>query len=182
MVGVAFDGFPIYGPYFYTSPWNNGSGISLATSSYRIKAEEVAGRPTYGTTQLNPPAGALMQDWEYAEGLGVLDYHNGRFCVTPEYPNGTYAYFLSTELDSESNLKAIFPYLMGFTCRESIDQPPNNGAQAPPPPPSGEESTSCYYSDWCTTSKRNCCCWKHSHIRCYCCYITRRWSQVLSVV
>ena len=136
MVGIAFDGFPIYGPYFYTSPWNNGSGISLATSSYRVKAEEVAGRPTYGTTQLNPPAGALMQDWEYAEGLGVLDYHNGRFCVTPEYPNGTYAYFLSTELDSESNLKAIFPYLMGFTCRESIDQPPNNGAQAPPPPPS----------------------------------------------
>ena len=26
---------------------------------------------------------------------------------------------------------------MGFTCRESIDQPPNNGAQAPPAPPSG---------------------------------------------
>ena len=64
MVGISFDGFPIYGPYFYTSPWNNGSGISLATSSYRIKAEEVAGRPTYGTSQLNPPAGSLMQDWE----------------------------------------------------------------------------------------------------------------------
>ena len=23
----------------------------------------------------------------------VLDENNGRFCVTPEFPNGTYAYF-----------------------------------------------------------------------------------------
>ena len=77
-----------------------------------------------------------MQDWEYAEGLGNLDYHNGRFCITPEYPNGTYAYFLSTELDSEQNLVPMFPYMVGLTTREAIDQPANNGA-APPPPPEG---------------------------------------------
>ena len=61
------------------------------------KNTEIAGRPDYGSTAQNPPAGALMEDWEYVEGVGDLDYHNGRFCVTPEYPNGTYAYFLSVD-------------------------------------------------------------------------------------
>ena len=136
LVGIAFDGFPVYGPYFYSDPWNNNSEIGLATTSYRVKSEEATGRPDYGSSQQNPPAGALMQDWEYAEGLGNLDYHNGRFCVTPEYPDGTYAYFLSTELDSEQNLVPMFPYLVGLTTRETIDQPANNGA-APPPPPEG---------------------------------------------
>ena len=26
-----------------------------------------------------------------------LDEHNGRFCITPEYPNGTYAYFCTVD-------------------------------------------------------------------------------------
>ena len=137
MVGIAFDGFPVYGPYVYSNPWDNNSDIGLASSSYRVKSEETAGRPTYGTTQQNPPAGALIQDWEYQEGLGMLDYHNGRFAVTPEFPNGTYAYFLSTELDSEQNLIPKFPYLIGFTTREVLQKPDNVGAATPPPPPSG---------------------------------------------
>ena len=137
MIGIAFDGFPVYGPYIYSNPWNNNSDIALASTSYRIKSEEVAGRPTYGTTQQNPPAGSLMEDWEYQEGLGMLDYHNGRFAVTPEFPDGTYAYFLSTALDSEQNLIPKFPYLLGLTSREVLNKPANDGAATPPPPPSG---------------------------------------------
>ena len=139
MVGIAFDGFPVYGPYIYSSPWDNNSDIAVASSSYRVKSEEADGRPTYGTTQQNPPAGALIQDWEYQEGLGTLDYHNGRFAVTPEFPNGTYAYFLSTELDSEQNLVPQFPYLIGLTTREVLQKPDNDGAATPPAPPSGGE-------------------------------------------
>ena len=26
-----------------------------------------------------------------------LDIHNGRFCITPEYPEGTYAYFATVD-------------------------------------------------------------------------------------
>ncbi|UNH61324.1 structural protein [Synechococcus phage S-SZBM1] len=138
ILGFAFDGFPIYGPYCYQDPWDNLSPVVLASSSYRIKAEEAPGRPVYGTTLLNPPAGSLMEDWEYSEGLGMLDFHNGRYCVTPEYPNGTYAYFLATEEGNESELIPQFPYIMGTTSRESLDQPFNSGAKTPPPPPTDE--------------------------------------------
>ena len=137
ILGYAFDGFPIYGPYLYSDPWDNDSDIGLATSSYRVRSEEIEGRPTYGDSQQNPPAGSLMQDWEYSEGLGNMDIHNGRFCVTPEFQDGTYAYFLTTELDSENNLEAVFPYIMGTTSRETLDQPANNGAATPPPPDQG---------------------------------------------
>ena len=137
ILGYAFDGFPVYGPYLYNNPWDNDSTISLAVSSYRVKSEEVEGRPIYGDSQQNPPAGSLIQDWEYAEGLGNMDSHNGRFCVTPEFPNGTYAYFLTTELDSEQNLDPVFPYMVGLTSREVLDQPPNSGAATPPPPDQG---------------------------------------------
>jgi len=134
ILGYCFDGFPVYGPYCYSDPWDNNSEITLSTSSYQIKSEEAPGRPIYGTTQLNPPAGSLIQDWEYSQGLGVLDYHNGRFCVTPEFPNGTYAYFLATRLGSENSLEPMFPYMVGTTSREILDQPLNNGAATPPPP------------------------------------------------
>lgn len=135
LVGFAFDGFPIYGPYGYEDPWEATQNTRPMLSQYRTRNIEVDGRPDYGNTPQNPPAGSLMQDWEYIEGLGDLDYHNGRFCVTPEFPNGTYAYFLSTQ---ESDVDdPAFPYMIGSTLRETINQPANNGAAAPAPPPSG---------------------------------------------
>lgn len=36
--------------------------------------------------------GAFTQGFEYVEGLGDLDECNGRFGVTPEFPNGIYYY------------------------------------------------------------------------------------------
>ena len=39
--------------------------------------------------------GAFVQDYEYIADLGDLDECNGRFCVTPEFPDGTYAYFMT---------------------------------------------------------------------------------------
>jgi len=133
IIGFSFDGFPIYGPYAYNSPWDNLSGVKYLTSSFEIRNTEVSGRPQYGATLQNPPAGSLMQDWRYEEGLGDLDIHNGRFCITPEYQDGTYAYFISID----SNGKPAFPYIIGTSTRETIDPPPGNGARAPelPPPP-----------------------------------------------
>jgi hypothetical protein len=37
--------------------------------------------------------------------------HNGRWCRTPEYPGGTYAYF--TTIDA--SLKPVYPYTIGLT-------------------------------------------------------------------
>jgi hypothetical protein len=139
IVGFAFDGFPIYGPYGYDDPWQASQITRNMQSQYRARSIEVENRPAYGNTTQNPPAGSLMQDWEYVEGLGDLDYHNGRFCVTPEFPSGTYAYFLSTaagDVDAPA-----FPYMVGSSTRETIAQPPNNGAAAPPAPPSGGGGT-----------------------------------------
>ena len=54
----------LYTDHTYSDPWNNNSDIGLATSSYRVKSEEAENRPSYGDSQQNPPAGALMADWE----------------------------------------------------------------------------------------------------------------------
>ena len=40
-----------------------------------------------------------------------LDEHNGRFCVTPEYPNGIYCYFATVD----ANLNSAYPYVVGPT-------------------------------------------------------------------
>ena len=133
MLGISFDGFPVYGPFAYSDPWDTSSDIATMSSSYQLKPIETAGRPSYGSTLQNPPAGSFVEDFEYVEGNGSLDYHNGRFCITPEFQDGTYAYFLSVDAQQDP----AFPYLMGFTARQVIDQPVNNGAATPPAPPSG---------------------------------------------
>ncbi|AOO10235.1 hypothetical protein RW01021201_087 [Synechococcus phage S-RIM8] len=53
--------------------------------------------------------GHLYQDYIYDETVGTLDEFNGAYVTTPEYPNGTYAYFLTE--DSEGN--PTFPYCIG---------------------------------------------------------------------
>ena len=55
------------------------------------------------------PLGYYVEDYEFVQGSGDLDEHNGRFCVTPEYPKGIYALFCSLD----SNLIAAYPYVLG---------------------------------------------------------------------
>jgi len=52
--------------------------------------------------------GDLVEDniWD---NQGTLDEYNGRFAVTPEYPNGTYAYFMTE--DGSGN--PVYPYVIG---------------------------------------------------------------------
>ena len=135
IIGFAFDGFPVYGPFGYDDAWDNLSGTRPITSSYEVRDIEAPGRPEYGNTNQNPPAGSLMEDWQYVEGLGDLDVHNGRFCITPEYQNGTYAYFLTVDPDDVDH--PTFPYMIGTSTRESIDIPVNSGANPVQPPPDG---------------------------------------------
>lgn len=95
LIGWAADGFPIYALTGYYDPNTPDSGIKVLESSYRLKSGQ---RP--GDGQSEPDGsydGAFVQDFEYVEGLGDLDECNGRDCVTPEFPEGTYAYFLTDD-------------------------------------------------------------------------------------
>jgi len=52
----------------------------------------------------------LAEEYTFTN-TGTLDEHNGRFCITPEFPNGIYAYFCTL---NASNIP-VFPYVIGDT-------------------------------------------------------------------
>ncbi len=120
ILGYAFDGYPVYGPYAYANGDGSG-GIAKMTSSYRKRSITTRTTLPDGTVlspaQYGPavsttyPLGYYIEDYEYVSGLGSLDEHNGRICVTPEYPEGTYAYFVTTDSAGAS----AYPYLIGPT-------------------------------------------------------------------
>jgi len=104
IIGYAYDGNPIYGPYGYQTPGNPQSLITRMRSSYRLKINR-SGGPSTNAYAL----GSFIEDYEYSHRFGDLDENNGRFCVTPDYPDGVYAYFLTIE----SNNVPAYPYFLG---------------------------------------------------------------------
>ena len=103
ILGYAFDGNPIYGPYGYVNKTNPNSGVKIMRTSYRLTEAQRSN----GTI----PDGSYIEDFVYQPGLGDLDQFNGRFCVTPEYPAGIYAYFVTVDPD-DVNLPR-YPYIVG---------------------------------------------------------------------
>lgn len=134
IIGFAFDGFPIYGAIGRANADGTGD-LRRIKSSYRKR--NITARQTLpdGTqlaaNQYGPaistqyPVGLYLQDFEYVAGLGDLDEHNGRFCITPEYPDGTYAYFVT--LDEVGD--PAYPYLLGPTYYGTV-QAGNTGPQS----------------------------------------------------
>ncbi|MEZ4404847.1 MAG: YHYH protein [Kofleriaceae bacterium] len=91
LVGYATDGFPIYARYGYTDATDATSAVKVMTGSWQKKASPDAGRPSVTVF----PMGTFTQDYEYVAGSGDLDECNGRTGVTPEFPGGTYHYFIT---------------------------------------------------------------------------------------
>ncbi len=118
ILGYAYDGFPIYGPYGYVNA-NGTGGITRIRSSYRLRNitqrhtlpdSTVLQPPQYGPdVSATYPLGIYVEDFEYVSGLGSLDQYNGRPSVTPEYPSGIYAYFVTIN----SNGSSAYPYAIG---------------------------------------------------------------------
>lgn len=111
LLGFAYDGFPIYGAYAYANI--NGTGaISRMKSSYQLKNQTTrTNGPAVNTTYFN---GYFREDYEYVAhptDATYLDIHNGRFCITPEYPAGIYCYFTTVD----ANHKSAYPYVVGPT-------------------------------------------------------------------
>jgi hypothetical protein len=120
IVGFAFDGYPVYGPYGYTTAMNATGGVSRMTSSYSLRS--ISSRTTLpdGTVlatqyegpvvSVTHPLGEYIEDYQYVASSGTLDYYNGRYCVTPEYPSGTYAYFVTVDAAGDP----AFPFYFGL--------------------------------------------------------------------
>jgi hypothetical protein len=133
------DGYPLYGPYGYSNATNPASGVRRMLSGYVLRNGQngtqnlaATGRtniPPWAVRLYNVPAnqtgpnvstsyplGRYLEDNDYLGDLGKtqgidfdLDEFNGRWCLTPEFPNGTYAYFVSIL----SNGTPLFPYNIG---------------------------------------------------------------------
>ena len=108
IIGYAYDGNPIYGPLGYTDPYNAGSVITKLVSGYGLNGSRPNG-PDTGKY----PLGSFIDDYRWIpsveSGKTELDQNNGRFCVTPEYPDGTYAYFITVDAVEVPQ----FPYILG---------------------------------------------------------------------
>ena len=61
----------------------------------------------------------FVEDHSYT-GSGNLDKHNGRYCKTPEFPNGTYAYFAGVKNDGTSGFIPEYPYFIGDTFKSNL--------------------------------------------------------------
>jgi len=120
ILGYMFDGYPLYGPYGYSNS-NGTGGIRRMRSGY-VK-RNITTRTTLPNGTILPsnqwgpavsstyPLGCFTEDYEAAVSNFDLDTHNGRFSVTPEYPAGIYAYFIT--IDSLGN--PVYPYIIGST-------------------------------------------------------------------
>jgi hypothetical protein len=143
IIAWANDGFPIYGPFGYSSASNSASGVRRMIVGFVLRngqngttnlaatgrttlplwAQRVQNRSTLSSGQYGPavsvnfPLGRYIEDNDYLGDLGYapgtntfdLDEYNGRWCVTPEFPGGTYAYFNTI---SASGAPA-YPYNVG---------------------------------------------------------------------
>lgn len=119
IIGFCLDGYPIYGPYGHSGLFDSNSPIILMKSSYSGLATDDH-RPLnwkyfnkigVNDIEYDLLPGTFIEDFIYVSGLGTLDEFNGRFCITPEFPSGTYAYFLT--FTNESLSIPEFPYIFG---------------------------------------------------------------------
>jgi hypothetical protein len=119
LIGFAYDGFPIYGSYGFKNSDGTG-GIERIKSSYQLR--DIANRTEHadGTNVDDGPdvdetyfLGFFREDYEFIDYSqpDYLDSHNGRFCITPEYPDGIYAYFATVD----ENWNSAYPYVVGPT-------------------------------------------------------------------
>ena len=104
IIGFAYDGNPIYGPFGYENPLDPNSSIVRMTSSYSLN-----GTRKEGPSLSKYPLGSFNNDYTYTHKSGTLDENNGRFTVTPDFPKGTYAYFITID----SNQVPQYPYILG---------------------------------------------------------------------
>jgi hypothetical protein len=131
LVGWAADGFPVYALYGYSIPDDPNSNVIELKSSYHVKK---GNRPSDSGAPGGHYDGTFIGDYEFTAGDGPLDDCNGRFCVTPEFPKGTYAYFLT---DDWPVIPRKFKGTPSSDLQREGPGPGTGGDRRPPPPHSG---------------------------------------------
>ena len=116
IIGWAFDGNPIYGPFGYSSRDDVQSGVKLLKTGYTLNSDEINNRPSLAVY----PEGFFIEDYQFTDS-GDLDKHNGRYCKTTEFPNGVYAYFVGVSTSGNA-LEPQYPYFVGNSFRSKVIQ------------------------------------------------------------
>src|SRR5258708_2655064 len=128
ILGWALDGYPIYGPYGYANPTDSTSVVARMRTSFQLRSitqrhtlpawaltYHSGVSQTLAASQYGPdvstrfPLGRYLEDYDFVSGSGDLDQYNGRITVTPEFPGGTYAYFVTIDAGG----MPAFPYILG---------------------------------------------------------------------
>jgi hypothetical protein len=113
IVGWAFDGLPIYGPYGYRQYDNSGTPVNSADivnikSPFRLRQGARVGGPGGSYT------GMFVEDYEIdAAKLGQSGYtnqYNLRYGKTPDSPSTPIWFYVVT---IDDNKKPMFPYAVG---------------------------------------------------------------------
>ena len=115
IIGWAYDGNPIYGSFGYEDPEDPSSAIKRLVSGYTKSLSNVKNRPT-NSEFVN---GYFVEDYKFTNS-GDLDIFNGRWCKTPEFPNGVYAYFATSVINSDNIYIGSFPYFVGINYRSKV--------------------------------------------------------------
>jgi hypothetical protein len=108
-------------------PRDGNSGTTNLNTAGRTTMPQWAIRAGHGNSPVNDsatgpavsasfPIGWYLQDFDYlgdhgyAQGTDFdLDECNGRWCVTPEFPSGIYAYFVTLD----ASFQPAYPYIIG---------------------------------------------------------------------
>lgn len=132
IVGFAFDGFPVVGPYAYEEQNDGSLDVVAMTSSYGLLEDNGVDEPRgpNAPTVADYELGSFIEDFVYYEGSGMLNEYNmafvtfdddGRAILTDEAnPDGTWAYFLTMDVlnamtgnETEIDGNLAFPYIVG---------------------------------------------------------------------
>jgi hypothetical protein len=145
----AADGLPVYGPYGYSRPLDPNSGLRRMVSGFVLRNGNFGTTNLAATGRTTLPAwaqriqtvafkngpavnatyllGHYIEDFDYLGDHGYtqgvdfdLNEQNVRWCVTPEFPGGTYAYFTTLNADATP----AYPYTTG---RQYFGSPTGGG-------------------------------------------------------
>ncbi len=108
IIGWAYDGNPIYGPYGFSDPEKKTNDKKLLVSGYE-KTSSVINRPSEAD-------GFFVEDYEFTNN-GDLDEFNGRFEINDDFPNGVYAYHATVDVNGIPQ----FPYFIGDKYRSKVE-------------------------------------------------------------
>ena len=108
IIGWAFDGLPVYGPYGYSDPLDINSDIVNIKSSFDLKAGARTSGPGGDHT------GAFIEDYTWnsskASSNGYAGRWNHRVGITPESSGAQIKFYVAT-IDDDGT--PMFPYAVG---------------------------------------------------------------------